>query len=139
MNRILPLIAALLLTMGTAWGQSGKTSQPLGDNDEVFVAVEQDPVFPGGIDGLMAFLRQNIKYPQNARENGVQGRVFVTFVIEKDGRVSNARVLRDPDPSGELGAEALRVVNDMPKWKPGKVQGRKVRVQFTLPVQFSLK
>jgi periplasmic protein TonB len=97
----------------------------VGDPDEgkIFTVVEEMPGFPGGEEELFKYLRKNIKYPPVARENGMQGRVFVTFVVDKDGKVK----------------EALRVIRAMPDWKAGKQNGRAVSVQYNLPVNFTLK
>lgn len=103
----------------------------------VWVAVEEDPEFPGGLDALSQYLADNIQYPALARENGITGKVFVTFVVEKDGRVGQIKILRDI--GGGCGAEAVRVVKAMPKWKPGKQSGKPVRTQFNLPVSFNLR
>lgn len=104
---------------------------------QIFTVVENDPEFPGGMDALYKYLAQNIKYPQLARDNGITGKVYVTFVVEKDGSIANPKVLRDI--GGGCGQEAIRVVKSMPKWTPGKQRGKAVRVQFNLPVNFSLK
>jgi protein TonB len=104
---------------------------------QIFTVVEKDPEFPGGMDALYKYLAQNIKYPTIARENGITGRVYVTFVVERDGSIANPRVLRDI--GGGCGAEAIRVVKSMPKWNPGKQSGKAVRVQFNLPVNFNLQ
>ena len=98
---------------------------------------EEMPEFPGGINELMKFLQENMKYPEDATKEGKQGRVIVRFVIDKDGTISDATVLRSVYPS--IDAEALRVVNAMPKWTPGKVKGAPVRVTYTLPLVFSLQ
>ena len=105
--------------------------------DEIFQVVEQDPEFPGGVEALYKFVQQNIKYPQLAKENNITGRVFVQFVVEKDGSVSNVRAARDI--GGGCGAEAVRVVKSMPKWTPGKQRGKAVRAAYTLPVNFNLQ
>lgn len=107
------------------------------DEQVIFQVVENDPEFPGGIEAMYKFLAQNIKYPQLARENNITGRVYVTFVVEKDGSVSGVKVLRDI--GGGCGAEAVRVVKSMPKWTPGKQRGKAVRVQYNLPVNFNLQ
>lgn len=98
---------------------------------------EEMPEFPGGINELMKFLQENMKYPEDATKEGKQGRVIVRFVIDKDGTISDATVMRSVYPS--IDAEALRVVNAMPKWTPGKVKGAPVRVKYTLPLVFSLQ
>lgn len=105
--------------------------------DEVFVVVEENPEFPGGASAMMKFLSDNIKYPVIAQENGIQGRVITNFVVERDGSITDVQVVRGVDPS--LDKEALRVIQSMPKWKPGKQRGSTVRVRFTLPVVFRLQ
>lgn len=104
---------------------------------EVFKVVEVDPEFPGGEEALYKYLAENIKYPVMAKNNKVEGRVYITFVIEKDGTVSDAKVLRSVNE--ELDAEALRVINAMPKWKPGTQRGVPVRVQYNIPINFKLQ
>ena len=104
---------------------------------KVFDVVEEMPSFPGGQGALMSYLASNIKYPVVAQENGVQGRVIVSFVVERDGSISDVRVARSVDPS--LDREAQRVVKSMPKWKPGKQNGSAVRVKYTVPVVFRLQ
>ncbi|MBP5526852.1 MAG: energy transducer TonB [Bacteroidales bacterium] len=104
---------------------------------QIFTVVENDPEFPGGMEALYKYLRENIKYPQLARDNNITGKVYVTFVVERDGSIANPRVLKDI--GGGCGAEAIRVVKSMPKWTPGKQRGKSVRVQFNLPVSFNLQ
>ena len=104
---------------------------------EIFTIVEEMPDFPGGMAKLADYLAKNIKYPQMARESGIQGRVFVNFVIEPDGSVSNVNVMRSL--GGGCDEEAIRVVKSMPKWKPGKQRGKPVRVSYILPVNFKLQ
>lgn len=104
--------------------------------EKIFEAVEQPAEFPGGQAALMKWLSNNIRYPDSAQQNGVQGRVIVKFVVEKDGSISNAQVVKGVDR--DLDQEALRVVKKMPKWQPGKNNGQAVRAYFTLPVQFKL-
>lgn len=105
--------------------------------DEVFMVAEQMPEFPGGMKEMLKFLQENVKYPENAMKNNVQGRVIVQFVVEKDGTPTEFKVLRSVDP--DLDAEALRVMKAMPKWKPGMQKGQVVRVKFTVPVSFKLQ
>lgn len=105
--------------------------------DEVFMVVEQMPEFPGGMKELMTYLKDNIKYPKAAQDKKVQGRVIVQFVVEKDGTPTEFNVVRSIDP--DLDAEALRVMKEMPKWKPGMQRGQVVRVKFTVPVSFKLQ
>lgn len=104
---------------------------------KVFDVVEEMPSFPGGNGALMSYLASNINYPVVAQENGVQGRVIVSFVVERDGSISDVRVARSVDPS--LDREAQRVVKSMPRWKPGKQNGSAVRVKYTVPVVFRLQ
>ena len=107
------------------------------EENKVFDVVEQMPSFPGGMPALMQWLSQNIKYPVIAAENGVQGRVIVQFVVEKDGSVTDVHVAKSVDPS--LDKEATRVVKAMPRWNPGKQNGSAVRVKYTVPVMFKLQ
>ena len=106
-------------------------------SNKVFDVVEEMPSFPGGQGALMSFLNSNIKYPVVAQENGVQGRVIVGFVVERDGSITDVKVMRSVDPS--LDREAQRVVKAMPRWKPGKQNGSAVRVKYTVPVVFRLQ
>ncbi|WP_294081128.1 energy transducer TonB [Proteiniphilum sp. UBA5384] len=105
--------------------------------EEIFVVVEEQPEFPGGNAAMMKFLSDNIRYPVIAQENGIQGRVICNFVVERDGSITDVQVVRGQDPS--LDKEAVRVIQQMPKWKPGKQRGSAVRVRFTLPVVFRLQ
>ena len=120
------------------------------NDNEIFVVVEEMPRFPGcedlvltkqqrtdcATDLLLKFLYAHIRYPEMARQNGIEGTVYLKFVVERDGSIADVQVLRDI--GGGCGAEALRVLKTMPHWLPGKQRGRAVRVQFTLPVKFSL-
>lgn len=118
----------------------GEMDEPMyegGINDDyVCVLVENDPSFPGGMEAMYRFFAENIKYPQEAKDKNITGKVYVTFVVEADGSISNPRLLRDI--GGGCGQEAIRVVKLMPRWKPGKNKGQPVRVQFNLPVNFTL-
>ncbi len=107
------------------------------DEAEVFFIVEDMPEFPGGDLALRKYIANAIKYPVIAQENGIQGKVYVTFVVGKDGKVANARIARGVDPS--LDKEALRVVNSLPTWKPGKQRGKPVNVSYTVPINFVLQ
>ena len=104
---------------------------------EIFTVVESMPEFPGGMGELMKYLAKNIKYPPLAKESGIQGRVFINFVVEPTGAISNVKVLRGI--GGGCDEEAVRVVASMPKWKPGKQRGKSVRVSYNLPVKFTLQ
>lgn len=107
------------------------------EDTPVFFIVEEMPEFPGGQLALRTFIAQSVKYPVIAQENGIQGKVFVNFVVAKDGSITNAKIFRGVDPS--LDKEALRVVNSLPKWKPGKQGGKAVRVSYTVPINFVLQ
>lgn len=104
---------------------------------EIFQIVESMPDFPGGDEARMTYLRDNIKYPQIARESSISGTVYVTFVVEKDGRVTDIKILRGI--GGGCDEEAVRVIKSMPRWNPGKQRGKPVRVQFNMPIKFSLQ
>lgn len=107
------------------------------EETKIFIVVEQMPMYPGGDGALMGYLRDNIHYPTVAAENGVQGRVVVGFVVERDGSITDVKILRGVDPS--LDREAMRVVKNMPKWTPGKQNGSAVRVKYQVPVSFRLQ
>lgn len=105
--------------------------------EEIFLIVEDQASFPGGEAKLYEFIRNNVKYPQLAKETGIEGTVFVQFVVEKDGTLSNVQALRKI--GGGCDEEAIRVVKSMPKWKPGSQRGRNVRCSFTIPIKFTLQ
>lgn len=111
--------------------------KPAEEETKVFDVVEQMPSFPGGDAALMQFLSSHIKYPVVAEENGIQGRVIATFVVERDGSITDVKVVKSVDPS--LDKEAIRVLKSMPKWIPGKQNGSAVRVKYTVPVTFKLQ
>jgi len=104
--------------------------------DKIFTVVEQNPEFPGGYAAMMKYLNENINYPTIASENGIKGRVTLQFVVNKEGIISQVKIVKGVDPS--LDKEAVRVVESMPKWIPGKQNGKPVNVWFTLPVSFVL-
>jgi TonB family protein len=107
------------------------------EGNEIYQIVEEMPEFPGGEDKLVEFVSKNLCYPQKAKEKGIQGRVFVGFIVEKDGSVSNVTNLRSVD--SVLDAEAMRVIQSLPKWKPGKHNGEFVRVSYQIPIVFKLE
>ena len=111
--------------------------KPKEEENKVFDVVEQMPSYPGGMGALMQYLSSHIKYPAIAEENGIQGRVICTFVVERDGSITDVKIAKSVDPS--LDKEAMRVVSKMPKWIPGKQNGSAVRVKYTLPVTFRLQ
>lgn len=104
--------------------------------EEVFVVVEEQAEFPGGLDSMYAYIHKNLKYPELAKEKGIEGRVFVSFIIEKDGSISNVKILRGI--GGGCEEAAVEMIKNMPKWKPGKQGGKPVRFQFVLPIKFEL-
>ena len=106
------------------------------DENTIHTVVDDWPEYPGGDTAQMRFLNENIKYPIAAKENGIQGRVICNFVVERDGSITNVLITRGVDPS--LDKEALRVIRSMPKWAPGKIDGKPVRARFTLPVTFKI-
>ena len=107
------------------------------DENIIYDVVEENPRFPGGDEALMKWLSDNIKYPSICQEQGIQGRVYAQFVVNKDGSIVDIKIMRSPDPY--LSKEAERVLKKMPKWQPGRQRGKPVRVKFTLPVNFRLQ
>jgi protein TonB len=128
------LMATCCLT--TVLAQKTVVSQK-DQKEEPFDVVEDMPAFPGGMEAMIQFISNNIQYPADAQKQKVDGRVLVNFVVEKDGSITEVKVIKPTFPS--LDAEAVRVVKAMPKWKPGYQKGQAVRVQFTMPINFSLK
>ncbi len=108
------------------------------ENDVPFVSVQQMPEFPGGESELFNYIAKSIVYPETAIKNGIEGKVFVYFIIDKEGKVKNAEVKRGVKNGEMLNAEALRVINSMPQWKPGYQNNKPASVQFTVPVDFKL-
>lgn len=113
------------------------TKTTVDGRDDVYLIVEEMPEYPGGVPALRQFLASSVKYPDAAIKKGIQGKVYVNFVVEKDGSVSNVKIARGVDPS--LNTEALRVVKLLPKWNPAKQKGEPVAVQYTVPINFALK
>jgi protein TonB len=103
----------------------------------IFISTDDMPGYAGGDEARIKFLQQNIKYPEEAKVNGQQGKVFVTFIVNEDGRLSGLKVLRGVSKS--IDDEALRVIGMMPPWSPGKVKGKPVKCQFVLPIKFTLQ
>jgi protein TonB len=141
-NRMLlpAIFMALMLNNGQLYAQEPVKNKAgfidTNSSKEVFVLVEVQPEFPGGEHARQKFLADNIIYPENAKKNNIQGIVFVTFIVETDGSLSNIKILKG------IGAgcdeEVQRVISIMPKWKPGKQKGKEVRVKLNLPVKFTL-
>ena len=128
----LSVLAILFTVNTTATAQNKKTS-----NDKVFEKVEDMPEFPGGEQAMMDFVAKNVQYPKEAMEKEISGRVLVGFIVEKDGSISETEVVKGI--GGGCDEEAVRVVKAMPKWKPGKQDGKPVRVHFILPLTFKLQ
>lgn len=133
MKKLALLLLAIFLTNMAFCQEEKKVSV----DDEVFVLVEEQAEFPGGMDSMYAYIVKNLKYPEAAEEKGIQGRVFVQFVIEKDGSISNVKILRGI--GGGCEEAAVEMVKNMPKWKPAKQRGKPVRCQFNLPIKFELE
>lgn len=129
---MLTMLLMLMATVAMAQHNRGNAGK-----DKVFDVVEVMPQFPGGQVELFNFLSDNVKYPADAEKKKIEGRVIATFVVDKDGSITDAEIVRSVYPS--LDAEALRVINAMPKWIPGKQSGKTVRVKYTVPLTFSLK
>ena len=106
------------------------------DDDEFFMVVENMPQFPGGDLGLMKYIQKHVKYPAIAKEYNITGKVYISFIVDKSGKVTNVKIVRGVDKN--LDAEAMRVVKSLPKYKPGKQRGKAVRVMFTIPINFQL-
>ena len=113
------------------------STKTLSPGEEVFFIVEEMPEFPGGEQALREYLGNHIKYPEIAQKKGIQGKVYVTFTVTKTGTIADAKIARGVDPS--LDQEALRVVNELPNWQPGKQRGQAVNVQYTVPINFKLQ
>ena len=154
----LPLAALMLLSGKWLWAGNAVSEVrevvaavasnpiPLSDAPDITLQQDEDPVysevdtpasFPGGISELMHFLSKNLKYPEQSAKNGIEGKVVVSFVVEKDGRLTNIQIEKSVAP--ELDAEAIRVISAMPKWNPGKQKGKTVRTSVAQPVRFRLK
>ena len=116
---------------------SAAARKKMEENLEVFDIVEKMPVFPGGQTALVQYIASHLKYPTVAQENGIQGRVLVSFVVGEDGYVEDVQVIKGVEPM--LDKEAVRVIQSLPRWTPGNQQGKPVRVKYTVPVTFALQ
>ena len=128
----LSVLAVLLMANTTAMAQNKKAT-----NDKVYEKVEVMPEFPGGEQAMLDYVSKNIVYPQEAMDKEIAGRVFVSFVVEKDGSVNEVKVVRGI--GGGCDEESVRVIKAMPKWKPGKMKGEPVRVSYMMPITFKLQ
>jgi protein TonB len=126
------IAAAVIFTAVLCQAQTKESKM----KDGVYTEVEEMPEYPGGINALMSEIASGIKYPDEAKKNGVQGKVFVSFVVDEQGKVTNAKIERGVDSA--LDAESLRVVNGLKTWKPGKEKGKAVKVAFTIPINYAL-
>ena len=133
MKKLILMLLMAECCLMTAHAQKTVVSQT---NQKVFDTVEQMPEYPGGMQAMIAFLQTNMKYPEDAAKQKVEGRVMVQFIVETDGSISDVHVAKQVFPS--LDAEAIRVVQAMPKWTPGKDKGRVVRVKYNLPIVFRM-
>ncbi len=127
------LLLAFIFTFTSTYAQESNDES----EGDIFVFVENPPEYPGGDKARLSFLSENIHYPKDAIDAGIQGNIYVQFIIEKDGSVSNVKILRGIIPS--MDKEVIRVIKLMPKWKPGTQRGKVVRVQFNMPVRFILE
>ena len=136
MKRLI-VLALMALMAVPVLAQQDDSKKKATEDEVVFIDVEKSAEFPGGMEALENYLKSKIKYPAKARRKMIEGKVFVQFVVEKDGRVDGIRVVRSPDEL--LTKEAVRVVKAMPRWEPGMQNGVPVRYQFVLPVVFQLR
>lgn len=136
MKKIL-LITLLLPITFMVMSANLQESVPLEKSEEVFFSVDKMPEFPGGMAAMQNYLATNVQYPLEAQEKGIQGRVICQFIINTDGTVSDVKVMRNVDKL--LEAEAIRVIENMPKWNPGIKDNKIVRVKYTLPITFRLQ
>ena len=134
------LVVVFVPARANAQDKKGKTTQTRKDtatDDKIYEVCEQMPIFEGGDAALLKYLRENLKYPDNTKDRGVQGRLVIGFIVEKDGSLTDVKVLRPVDI--DLDAEVLRLVKGMPKWIPGRHNGQRVRVRHLLPIHICLQ
>ena len=134
------LVIVVAPVRANAQDKKGKTTQTRKDtatDDKIYEVCEQMPIFEGGDAALLKYLRENLKYPDKTKDRGVQGRLVIGFIVEKDGSLTDVKVLRPVDI--DLDAEVLRLVKGMPKWIPGRQNGKRVRVRYLLPIHICLQ
>ena len=139
-SALILLVIVIAPARANAQDKREKTTQTRKDtatDDKVYEVCEQMPIFEGGDAALLKYLRENLKYPDNTKDRGVQGRLVIGFIVEKDGSLTDVKVLRPVDI--DLDAEVLRVVKGMPKWIPGRQNGKRVRVRYLLPIHICLQ
>lgn len=127
----------LLLMFASAFVLCATAQERAEVQEELFQVVDEMPEYPGGQDSLFSFIAKNVEYPVAAQDKEIEGKVYIGFVVDETGTVTNARVLRGVDP--DLDKEALRVINLLEKWTPGKEKGKAVKVEYTFPISFALK
>lgn len=132
------LMLTNLVTLAQNKVEAPKAEEAVAPENEIFTIVEQMPEFPGGQSALMQYLSSNINYPETCRKMGVEGKVYLKFIVDKLGNITNVQVLRGIPDGQLLEKEAIRVVQSMPKWSPGKQLGKAVDVYFTIPIAFKL-
>ena len=131
------LVVLLMSTYGfSAHAQQVKPDSTASSPRIVYTVVQQQPEFPGGMSKLNQYFKKNLRYPKTAQEGRLEGRIFVTFIVNEQGNIEEARVLRSLDP--EMDAEAVRLIQEMPTWIPGKQNGKSINCRFNLPVNFAL-
>ncbi len=139
-SALILLVIVIAPARANAQDKREKTTQTRKDtatDDKVYEVCEQMPIFEGGDAALLKYLRENLKYPDNTKDRGVQGRLVIGFIVEKDGSLTDVKVLRPVDI--DLDAEVLRLVKGMPKWIPGRQNGKRVRVRYLLPIHICLQ
>ena len=139
-SALILLVIVIAPARANAQDKRGKTTQTRKDtatDDKVYEVCEQMPIFEGGDAALLKYLRENLKYPDKTKDRGVQGRLVIGFIVEKDGSLTDVKVLRPVDI--DLDAEVLRLVKGMPKWIPGRHNGQRVRVKYLLPIHICLQ
>ena len=139
-SALILLVIVIAPARANAQDKRGKATQTRKDtttDDKVYEVCEQMPIFEGGDAALLKYLRENLKYPDNTKDRGVQGRLVIGFIVEKDGSLTDVKVLRPVDI--DLDAEVLRVIKGMPKWIPGRQNGKRVRVRYLLPIHICLQ
>ena len=139
-SALILLVIVIAPARANAQDKKGNTTQTRKDtatDDKIYEVCEQMPIFEGGDAALLKYLRENLKYPDNTKDRGVQGRLVIGFIVEKDGSLTDVKVLRPVDI--DLDAEVLRLVKGMPKWIPGRHNGQRVRVRYLLPIHICLQ
>jgi len=137
MKRLFLNLSSLAFVLMVCLFTLNANAQEVKETEQVYVYVENPPSFPGGEKAFSKYLAENIIYPKDAKEKGIEGKVYLTFVIDNEGSVIDVKVIRGAG-NASLDEEAVRVVKNMPKWIPGKQNGKVVKVQFTLPIVFKL-